>query len=62
MLPSCRDEDWSENSLFLTGFQKLADGLDIGEIVQETDRQTDEFAPLLKLPKPKRSIADWTRG
>ncbi len=59
MLPSCRDENWDENCDFTKGLKQLASDVDLKALADETDKQTAEFAPLLKLPNPKRSLVDW---
>ena len=58
LLPCCREESWSERSLFYDGFKSIASE---GEqslltLLTETDQSTAEFAPLLKLPVPKQSL------
>jgi len=57
-LPSCSDENWSELPTFAAGFEQLT-GLPVEQmktILEEVDEQTKEFAPLLKLPVPARSL------
>lgn len=63
LLPSCADEQWEEQAPFSEGFRMLVDGhgVDFDELVAETDTATADFAPLLKLPVPRRSLADWLR-
>jgi HD-like signal output (HDOD) protein len=60
MLPSCRDSDWEEGSRFTEGLEAIAGGqIALKDLATETDKQTSEFAPLLKLPLPKRTLLEW---
>lgn len=61
MLPSCRDDQWDESEVFSDGFKTLNSALkvDFNELVAETDQQTKDFAPMLKLPLPRRTLAEW---
>jgi HD-like signal output (HDOD) protein len=61
MLPSCRDDDWTEIDGFAAGFRSMTAMVPVNfeEIVFETDQQTKDFAPLLKLPLPRRTLAEW---
>lgn len=61
LLPSVTDEAWLERGQFEQGFQSL--GLlrapSLSEIFARTDAEFDEFAPLLKLRKPDRTLLDF---
>jgi len=58
LLPSCQDESWLEKDEFLAAFTRLIGGTDETRqaILIEVDEQTAEFAPLLKLPVPERTL------
>ena len=61
LLPSCNDEGWDEYDMFLAGYERL--NQKPKEILQEAfervDNDTTEFAPILRLPLPKRSLSDY---
>ncbi|TWU41593.1 HDOD domain protein [Novipirellula aureliae] len=58
LLPSCCDQNWSEQAEFVNGFKQLSNSNDteLGGLFDEVDESTAEFAPLLKLPIPARSL------
>jgi HD-like signal output (HDOD) protein len=61
LLPSCADDKWSERSEFTRGFQRLT-GPQAGkltELCREVDETTVSFAPLLKLPSPKKALREY---
>ncbi|QDT03441.1 HDOD domain protein [Rubripirellula lacrimiformis] len=61
LLPACCDKDWSEKDQFIEGFRTLAEQSDqqLGELFLSVDEATAEFAPLLKLPVPKRTLTEY---
>jgi HD-like signal output (HDOD) protein len=61
LLPSCSDDEWTERETFHTSFEKLSSkaSCPLAEIFAEVDEMTAEFAPLLKLPSPKKSLCDY---
>lgn len=61
LLPSCQDQSWHEQDEFQTAFVQLIDAsVEVRHaILTEVDEQTAEFAPLLKLPVPERSLVDF---
>lgn len=61
LLPACIDEEWDEKDEFVVGYTKLTGrGLEaLAVIFAEVDESTSEFAPLLKLPVPKMSLASY---
>lgn len=63
LLPSCRDDEWEEREQFVEGLQRIeaAANNDLKEIFQETDKSFEEFAPVLKLAVPSRTLADWLK-
>lgn len=58
MLPSCVDENWEERDQFIDGYYKLtgSDSSKLRALFEATDETTAEFAPVLKLPTPKRTL------
>ncbi len=60
LLPTCSDEVWEERAQFIDGYVKLTGKteVDLLELCTVVDKATTEFAPLLKLPAPKRSIIE----
>lgn len=61
LLPSCRDEEWKEREEFIQGVgllnkQSIAE---LAKFLAEVDAGFGEFAPVMKLPIPKRSLVDW---
>jgi HD-like signal output (HDOD) protein len=61
LLPSCRDQDWSERDEFVRGCESLLgeQASQLSELLAEVDRAFEEFAPILKLPVPQRSLSQW---
>lgn len=60
LLPSAVDDGWPERSVLIDGYQRLTGEPEstILELLEETDVAAADFAPLLKLPTPKRSLVD----
>ncbi len=60
LLPSCSDAQWDERGEFVAGYQKLSgqDESELAELFAKVDEATNEFAPILKLPVPKKSLSD----
>ncbi len=61
LLPSCRDESWQERDEFIAGLERLASAAlsSIEAILAEADATFEDFAPIMKLPVPDRSLAQW---
>lgn len=61
MLPSTVDEFWPERDALINGYQRLTGEPEatILVLLEETDVAAADFAPLLKLPTPKRSLVDY---
>lgn len=61
LLPSCTDQTWDERDEFVAGFEQLTAGhtISIDQLLAEIDEATDNFAPLLKLPTPKRKLMQY---
>lgn len=61
LLPSCSDDSWDEQGEFNDGYEKLSSQPtdQRNALLTEVDEDTAEFAPLLKLPSPKRTLGDY---
>jgi HD-like signal output (HDOD) protein len=61
LLPACQDSSWDERSDFEAGWKRLVagDNSSMDQIIAEADATFAEFAPILKLPIPERSLAQW---
>ncbi len=64
LLPACQDASWDERSEFAAGWEKLASksAESAEKIIAEADATFAEFAPIMKLPIPERSLAQWFEG
>lgn len=61
LLPSCRDESWLEEEEFSTGLDRVTASrtLDLPRLLLEVDKSFEEFAPVLKVQIPDKSLSDW---
>lgn len=61
LLPACKDEEWEERESFLEGLTRLipAAAVSAEDLLQEADAAFTEFAPMMNLPVPERSLRDW---
>ncbi len=61
MLPACQDEQWEERGEFQAGLLRLAPtaNASLECILAEADATFAEFAPIMKLPVPDRSLTQW---
>jgi HD-like signal output (HDOD) protein len=61
LLPSCRDATWEEREDFLNGVKRIAASSydSIAKILAESDAAFADFAPIMKLPVPDRSLVQW---
>jgi HD-like signal output (HDOD) protein len=58
LLPAAHDDEWFERQKFLAAFDKLSGGRrSIDEIFAQIDHEFTEFAPVLKLATPGKSLA-----
>jgi len=64
LLPACKDDQWEERDAFVEGLTQIlpANSGSILELLQEADKSFDEFAPLMNLPVPERSLVNWVEG
>jgi len=61
LLPSCTDEGWDEYDMFIAGYERLTQRPKemLQEAFERVDTDTMEFAPILRLPLPKRTLSDY---
>lgn len=61
LLPACQDSCWDERCEFEAGWKQLVPGGSdsIEKIIAEADATFAEFAPIMKLPIPDRSLVQW---
>ncbi len=61
LLPSCEDDEWREKEEFLSGLRQMSDAAysSVEAIISDTDRTFEDFAPIMSLPVPDRSLARW---
>ncbi|SMP46803.1 HD-like signal output (HDOD) domain, no enzymatic activity [Neorhodopirellula lusitana] len=61
LLPSCCEDTWSERDDFLSAMDQLVKpSLELRDLIMaEVDEQTSEFAPLMKLPVPAKTLVDF---
>ena len=61
LLPSCRDDAWEEQSEFNSGYDRLTGHPpeQRSALLVAVDESTAEFAPLLKLPSPKKTLSQY---
>lgn len=63
-LPACSDPDWWDRQQFEAAYALLPQALcpDLGELFGQIDKEFDEFAPVLKLVGPTKSLTDELAG
>ena len=61
LLPTCRDTEWDEESFFLNSIEKIVGerNIDLAMIMSAVDESFAEFAPILKVQVPDKSLSDW---
>jgi HD-like signal output (HDOD) protein len=61
LLPSCRDDSWEERDQFIDALDKITGEIlvDLDEMMKFVDESFAEFAPLMKLAVPERTLTDW---
>jgi hypothetical protein len=58
LLPAANDDEWFERQKFLTAYEKLSSARrPIDEVLAQIDKEFGEFAPVLKLATPGKSLA-----
>lgn len=61
LLPSCQDDHWSDWNEFCKGLQQIAPSTNdqIQALLAESDASFEEFAPIMKLALPSKSLQEW---
>ena len=61
LLPASSDEQWSDRETFEAAYNRLlpATGASIEAILTQVDQEFAEFAPVLKLATPAKSLVAW---
>jgi HD-like signal output (HDOD) protein len=61
LLPACKDEDWEERESFLDGLARILPeaGVSAEALLRDADKSFEEFAPLMNLAVPERTLVDW---
>ncbi len=61
LLPSCRDEQWDDESEFISGVDRVMQSrtVDLPLLMVGVDKSFEEFAPVLKVQVPSKSLSDW---
>ena len=61
LLPSCHDEQWDEQEMFINGFDRLSGSakVDLKELLIQVDADSATFAPLLRLPVPAQCLSQF---
>jgi HD-like signal output (HDOD) protein len=61
MLPTGTDQTWAECARFEEYYQRVCPpgGPALSELLEQTDEGFADFAPVLKLSKPSKSLVDW---
>ena len=61
LLPSCLDEQWDDAEEFFDGIERITQDrtFDLHQLMTEVDQSFEEFAPVLKIQVPEKSLADW---
>jgi HD-like signal output (HDOD) protein len=59
LLPAAHDDEWFERPKFMSAYERLSGGRKpIGEVFAQIDQEFTEFAPVLKLATPGRSLVE----
>jgi HD-like signal output (HDOD) protein len=61
LLPACKDKEWEERELFLDGLRRIDPNPSTSaeQLIKEADTAFAEFAPMMNLPVPDRTLLDW---
>lgn len=61
LMPTCKDETWEEREVFIAGLSQLlpSGSCTVLALLQQADAAFNEFAPLMNLPVPERSLEMW---
>ena len=60
LLPACADEQWYERALFVDAYDRLRDGKGpvVTEMLANVDAEFVDFAPVLQMSVPAKSLVD----
>lgn len=63
LLPACTDNDWEEQHDFFSSVLRVSSAfhIDFTLLFRTVDKDFEEFAPLIGLPLPSKSLAGWFR-
>ena len=61
LLPSCKDSVWAEESEFLAGVERVSQGkaIDLHLLLSAVDTTFSEFAPMLQVQVPQKTLSIW---
>lgn len=61
LLPSCKDQTWEEIDTFMDALEHITGDyeLDLDEMMKEVDHSFAEFAPIMKLAIPEKTLTIW---
>ncbi|RMF41211.1 MAG: HDOD domain-containing protein [Planctomycetota bacterium] len=61
LLPACQDDGWTEREKFFAVLPRIWQGSTDGveRLFANTDESFKDFAPVMSLPVPKKSLIDW---
>lgn len=61
LLPTCKDEQWDEETEFLNGIERVSQNrtIDLLQLMASVDASFEEFAPVLKVNVPEKSLSNW---
>jgi hypothetical protein len=64
LLPACKDEDWDEQDEFEAAFDRIVGErpVELEDMIAKVDSSFNEFAPILQLPVPGKSLNDWLKN
>ena len=64
LLPACTDENWHEYDIFTNGYDRLPQKSTevLREAFEKVDADTTEYASMLRLPLPKRTLIDYLQN
>ncbi len=61
MLPSVARATWNEKKQYTAAMEKITPGSEslLISVFEKVDREFDQYAMILQLPKPKKSLFDY---
>ena len=60
-LPSCNETEWHEREQFLSGLEQLSASAHqkVATLIAEADETFADFAPIMQVAVPQKTLADW---